>query len=117
MCPLPVSPVCLNLDRVEMDPREAVSILPSAMTLGSALFSIEVVPEFVYGEVSAGSGMAGVDSVVAEKLDRALAVGEVAGLTCEGQTGLLKEFLGQIVVDNHNRSAGGVRGSQVLNES
>jgi hypothetical protein len=39
-------------------------------------------------------------------------VGEVAGLTSEGQPGLLKEFLGQIVVENHGR-----RGSHVINES
>jgi hypothetical protein len=75
------------------------------------------VPESVSGEVSAGSGMAGVDSVVAEKRDRALVVGEAAGLTCDGQPGLLNEFLGQIVVVNLSRCAGGMRGSQVLNES
>jgi hypothetical protein len=66
---------------------------------------------------TSGSSMAGVDSVVAEKLDRALVVGEVAGLTCEGQTGLLKEFMGQIVVENLGRSSGGERGSHVINES
>jgi hypothetical protein len=117
MGPLPVSLVRLDFDGVGVDPCEAVSVPPSAMSLDSALSSVEVVPESVSGEVSADLGLAGVDSVVAEKLDRALAVGEVAGLTCEGQPGLLKEFLGQIVVDNHSRSAGGVRGSQVLNES
>jgi hypothetical protein len=171
MGPLPVSPVCLDFDGVEVDPREAVSTpppalslgsaptsvevvpesvsgevsagspamslgsaLPSveavpesvsgevsagspAMSLGSALAGVEVVPESVSGEVSAGSGMAGVDSVVAEKRDRALVVGEAAGLTCDGQPGLLNEFLGQIVVVNLSRCAGGMRGSQVLNES
>jgi hypothetical protein len=144
MGPFPVPPVRLDFDGVDVDPCEAVSIPPPAMSLGSALPSVEVVPESVSGEVSAGSpamslgsalpsvevvpesvsgvvsagsGMAGVDSVVAEKLDRALVVGEAAGLTCDGQPGLLNEFLGQIVVVNHSRCAGGVRGSQVLNES
>jgi hypothetical protein len=70
----------------------------------------------VEGPIS-GSSMAGVDSVVAEKQDRALIVGEVAGLTCEGQPGLLKEFMGQIVVENLGRSSGGERGSHVINES
>jgi hypothetical protein len=84
MGPLPVSPVCLDFDGVEVDPREAVSVPPPAMSLGSALPSVEIVPESVSGKVSAGSGMAGVDSVVAEKRDRALVVGEAAGLTCDG---------------------------------
>jgi hypothetical protein len=114
---LPVSPVCLDFDGVGVVPSETVSVPPPAMPLDSALSSVEVVPESVSGEVSAGLGSAGADSVVAEKLDRALDVGEVAGLTSDGQPGLLKEFLGQIVVNNHSRSAGGVRGSQVLNES
>jgi hypothetical protein len=87
------------------------------MSMGSALAGVEVTPESVSGEVSAGSGMAEVDLVVAEKRDRALVVGEAAGLTCDGQPGLLNEFLGQIVVVNLSRSAGGMRGSQVLNES
>jgi hypothetical protein len=69
----------------------------------------------VEGPIS-GPSMAGVDSVVAEKRDRALTVGEVAGLTCEGQPGLLKEFMGQIVVENLGRSSGGERGSHVINE-
>jgi hypothetical protein len=85
--------------------------------VGSASNSAEVVPESVSGEVSTGSSMAGVDSVVAEKVDRALVVGEVAGMTCEGQPGLLKEFLGQIVVVNLGRSSGDERGSHVTNES
>jgi hypothetical protein len=100
---------------------EAVGLGPAPtqtlVTLCSASNSVEVVPESLSGEVSTGSSMAGVDSVVSEKLDRALVVGEAAGLTCEGQTGLLNEFLGQIVVGNLGRSSGGERGSHVINES
>jgi hypothetical protein len=117
-----VSPVRLAFDGCDVASRESEFVPPSVVTLGSAPNSdevvgsapnsVEVVPESMTGEVSAGSGMAGVNSVVAEKLDRAMAVGEVAGLTSEGQPGLLKEFLGQIVVENHGR-----RGSHVINES
>jgi hypothetical protein len=113
----PASPVRLDFDGVEVEPRESGYVPPSSVTLDSAPNSDEVVPESVPGEVSAGSGMAGVNSVVAEKLDGALVVGEVMGMTCEGKTGLLKKFLGQIVVENLGRSAGDERGSHVLNES
>jgi hypothetical protein len=49
--PLPVSPVCLDFDGVEVDPREAASTPSPALSLGSAPTSVEVVP----GEASAGS--------------------------------------------------------------
>jgi hypothetical protein len=122
-----VTPVRLAFDGCDEVHRESEFVSPPVATLGSAPTSVdavgsasnsvEVVPESVSGEVSTGSSMAGVDSVVAEKVDRALVVGEAAGMTCEGQPGLLKEFLGQIVVVNLGRSSGGERGSHVTNES
>jgi hypothetical protein len=88
MGPLPVFPVCLDFDGVEVDPREAVStpspalslgsaptsveVVPGeasagspAMSLGSALPSVEVVPESVSGEVSAGSPAMSLGSALA----------------------------------------------------
>jgi hypothetical protein len=122
-----VTPVRLTFDGCDEVHRESEFVSPPVATLGSAPTSVEavgsasnsveVVPESVSGEVSTGSSMAGVDLVVAERVDRALVVGEVAGMTSEGQPGLLKEFLGQIVVVNLGRSSGGERGSHVTNES
>jgi hypothetical protein len=112
-----VSPMRLDFDGVEVDSHEPDIAPPSVGSLDSAPYSDEVVPELGSGAASAGSRLPRANLVGAEKLDNALVVGKVVGMTCDGQPGLLKEFLGQIVVNNHSRSAGGVRGSQVLNES
>ena len=62
-------------------------------------------------------GMFGAILVEDEKLEFALEVGEIVGMTCEGQTGLLKEFMGQLVAENLGRGTGGVGGNHVFNES
>jgi hypothetical protein len=111
-----VSPLRLDFDGVEVDPHEPAFSSPSVRSLESAPYSDEVVPESGPGSASAGSSVPGVISVGAEKLDNALVVSEVVGMTCDGQPGLLKEFMGSIVAENLSRGVGGERGSQVLNE-
>jgi hypothetical protein len=111
-----VSPVRLDFDGVEVDPLEPAITSPSVRSLESASYSDEVVPESGPGSASAGSCVPGVNSVGAEKLDNALVISKAVGMTCDGQPGLLKEFLGSIVAKNLSRGFGGERDSQVLNE-
>jgi hypothetical protein len=112
-----VSPVRLDFDGDEVESRELGDVPSSAGILGATSNSDEVVPESGDGADSAGTGMSGANPVVAEKLNHALEVGEVEGMTCEGQTDQLKEVLGKIVAENHGRGIGGERGSHVFNES
>jgi hypothetical protein len=53
----------------------------------------------------------------AEELKLTLEVGGIVGMTCDGQVGHLKEVLGQLVAEKHERGIGGERDSHVINES
>ena len=137
-----ISPVWLNFDRVEEVPRDSGADSSSAGILGttpnnletgpalgmgadSSLVGIlgatpnilEIVPESENGVDSSGKCMSRASSVEAEELKLALEVGEIVGLTCEGQVGQLKEVLGQLVAEKHGRGIGGEGGSHVINES
>jgi hypothetical protein len=100
-----------------VEPRESGDVPSSAGILGATPNSDEIVPESGNGAVSAGTGMSGANPVEAGKLNLALDVGEIVGMTCDGQPGQLKKVLGKIVAENHGRGIGGERGSHVINES
>jgi hypothetical protein len=106
-----VSSVPLDFDGVEVESHESEIAPPLVGSLDSASYSDEVVPESGSGAASAGSCLPGANPVVAEKLGNALVVGEVVGMTCDGQPGLLKEFLGSIVSENLGRGFRGERDS------
>jgi hypothetical protein len=126
-----VSPVRLSFEDDEVDtcvsvtalssegnmavPQDSSEFIPESVGVDSALISVDAVPDSGSGEASAGSGLSGT-TPVAVKRDHALLVGEVVGMTSDGQPGLLKEFLGKIIVENHCRGTGGERGSHDLNE-
>ena len=112
-----VSPVRLDFDGDDVDLCESGDVCSSAGTLGATQISEEVVPEMGNGADSVGMGMFGANPVEAEKLELALEVGEIVGMTCEGQTGQLKKVMGKLVAENHGRGIGGVGGNHVTNES
>jgi hypothetical protein len=136
------SPVRLNFDGGEEEPRksgvdsssagilgetpissESVpgsgtgAVFSSAGILGSTPNSSEIVPESEFGAESLGMGLFGASSGEAEELKLALEVGGIVGMTCDGQVGHLKEVLGQLVAKKHGRGIGGERDSHVINES
>jgi hypothetical protein len=96
-------------------PQVSSEFIPDSGGVDPALISVDAVSDSGSGEASAGSGLSGT-TLVAVKRDHALLVGEVVGMTSDGQPGLLKEFLGKIIVENHCRGTGGERGSHDLNE-
>jgi hypothetical protein len=96
-------------------PQDSSDFIPESVGVDSARISVDVGSESGSGEASAGPGLSGTISV-AVKRDHALLVGNVVGMTCDGQPGLLKEFMGKIVAENHSRGTGGERGSHDLNE-
>ena len=107
----------LDFDGDEVEPCESGDVCSSAGTLGTTLNSEELVPKSRNGADSVGMGMFGANPVESEKLELALEVGEIVGMTCEGQTGQLKEVMQKLVAENHGRGAGDVGGNHVINES
>jgi hypothetical protein len=89
----------------------------SARTLGATQNSEDSMPELGIEVEPVGTGMSGANLVEREMLNLALEDGEIMGMTCKGQPGLLKEVLGKIIAEKHGRGIGGERGSYVINES
>ncbi|KAE8125075.1 hypothetical protein FH972_019912 [Carpinus fangiana] len=75
-------------------------------SLGATQFSGEVVPESRSEVDSAGDSLSGANPVEVEMLNLAMEDGEIMGMTCEGNSGQLKEMLGQIIAENHGRGVG-----------
>ena len=96
---------------------ESGDVCSSAGTLGATPNSEEVVPESGNGVDSVGMGMFGANPMEAKKLELALKVGEIVGMTCEGQTGQLNEVMGKLFAENRGRGTEGVGGNHVINES
>jgi hypothetical protein len=136
------SPVRLNFDGGEEEPRKSGVDSSSAGILGETPISSEsvpesgtgvifssagiqgstpnssvIVPELEFGADSLGMGSFRASSEEAEELKLTLEVGGIAGMTCDGQVGHLKEVLGQLVAEKHGKGIGGERDSHVINES
>jgi hypothetical protein len=113
---LPVSPVCLSFDGVEVDSRDSRDGASLVGELDVSRDSASIVPESEVSGDSSDSVRSGYIPVEAGELKFTLEVGEIMGLTCDGQVGQLKEVMGKLVDEKQGRGMGGERGSQVFNE-
>jgi hypothetical protein len=113
---LPVAPVCLSFDGVEVDSCDSGDGASSVGELGASLDSAVIVPESEVNGASSDSGKSGSNPVEAEELNFTLEVGGITGMTCDGKVGQLKEVMGKLVAEKQGRGMGGVRGSQAFNE-
>jgi hypothetical protein len=113
---LPVSPVCLSFDGVEVDSRDSRDGASLVGELGVSRDSASIVPESEVSGDSSDSVRSGYIPVEVGELKFTLEVGEIMGLTCDGQVGQLKEVMGKLVDEKQGRGMGGERGSQVFNE-
>jgi hypothetical protein len=113
---LPVSPVRLSFDGVEVDSCDSGDGALSVGELGASLDSAVIVPESEVSGASSESGKSGSNPVEDEELNFNLEVGGIMGLTCDGQVGQLKEVMGKLVAEKKGRGLGGERGCQVFNE-
>jgi hypothetical protein len=113
---LPVSPVRLSFEGADVDScdsggfgsSEGNMTVPLASAVGVQEAEVEV-------DLSTTSKL-GVSQMENEELHFTLDVGEIMGMTCDGNVGQLKEVMGKLVAEKQGRGLEVERGSQVINE-